>query len=162
MSKVAIGADAFGYKLKEAVKQHLLDRGLTVEDLGVGGTSEGRAYYDIAAEAASRVAAGQADRAVLVCGTGMGMAIIANKFPGVYAAVCENRVAAERARSINNANVLTLGEFVTALEAAREIVDAWLDTEFCAGWGPDIQAFLRGSTAAIQAIEGRAAGKAKP
>ena len=79
---------------------------------------------------ASRVSRGEVGRGILVCGTGMGMAIIANKFPGVYAAVCENRTAAERARSINNSNVLTLGGFVTPPEEAKEIVEAWLMTEF--------------------------------
>lgn len=83
---------------------------------------------------------GRAERALLVCGSGMGMAIVANKAPGVYAAVCENVEAARKARSINNSNVLTLGEMVTSAELAQEIVKVWLDPRkfkvFCTTrWG---------------------------
>jgi ribose 5-phosphate isomerase B len=155
MGKLVLGCDPYGFQLKEAVKRHLVERGLDVEDLGVHAAEEDRAYYDVAAEVASRICRGEAERGVLVCGTGMGMSIIANKFPGVYASVCENRAAAERARSINNSNVLTLGGFVTPPEAAREIVDAWLETEFAAGWDAKIQDFLRRSVQDISAIEER-------
>jgi ribose 5-phosphate isomerase B len=163
--KVAIGCDPYGFELKENVKRHLIDRGMEVIDLGARAADEDQAYYDVAAEVASQVSQGDADRGVLVCGTGMGMAIIANKFPGVYAAVCENAIAAQRARSINNANVLTLGGFVTPPEAAGEIVDAWLQTEFAFGWEPDIQAFLGQSIGHIHAIEDqvfRGSAKEKP
>ena len=151
--KVAIGCDPYGFELKEDVKRHLIDRGVDIIDPGTRAAGEDRAYYDVAAEVASQVSQGEADRGVLVCGTGMGMAIIANKFPGVYAAVCENPLAAQRARSINNANVLTLGRFVTPPEAAQDIVDAWLQTEFASGWEPDIQAFLGRSMGRIHDIE---------
>ncbi|HYQ90591.1 MAG TPA: RpiB/LacA/LacB family sugar-phosphate isomerase [Candidatus Competibacteraceae bacterium] len=155
MQKVVIGCDAYGYRLKESVKQYLIERGLEVDDVGVYTAQEPRPYYEVAMTVAARVAHNEIERGLLVCGSGMGMAIIANKFPGVYAAVCENRMAAERARSINNANVLTLGEFVTSPEAAREVVDAWLDTEFASGWEPAIQAFLHRSLGEIQSIEQR-------
>ncbi len=155
---IAIGCDAYGYALKEVVKQRLAERGICVEDLGVHEERETRAYYEVAFEAASRVARGEVDRAVLVCGTGMGMAIVANKLPGVYAAVCENRKAAEHARSINNANVLTLGGMVTPPETAGEILDAWLDTDFASGWEPSIQDFLCRSMADIRALEHAASG----
>ncbi|MCS6913458.1 MAG: RpiB/LacA/LacB family sugar-phosphate isomerase [Myxococcales bacterium] len=153
---VLVGADSYGVELKEAVAAHLRRRGLTVEDLGVTTAQDERPYYETAAALARRIAAGQAQRGVLVCGTGMGMAIVANKFPGVYAAPCENVEAARRARSINNANVLTLGQMVTPAEAAVAIVDAWLDTEFAAGWPPEVQAFLHQSMPAIRALEERA------
>lgn len=156
MRDVVIGGDAYGFRLKEAVKKHLRDRGLQVEDVGVHRADEERAYYDVAAEVASRVSRGDVDRGILVCGTGMGMAIIANKSAGVYAAVCENRAAAERSRSINNSNVLTLGGLVTSEDAVGEIVDAWLDTEFAAGWDPPIQEFLRDSVGEIRSLERRA------
>ena len=150
---VAIGCDPYGFELKEAVKRHLIDRGMVVVDLGTRAADEDRAYYEVAADVASRVSQGEVDRGVLVCGTGMGMAIIANKFPGVYAAVCENSVAAERARSINNSNVLTLGGFVTPPAAARDIVNVWLQTEFASGWEPGIQEFLSRSMGRIRFIE---------
>lgn len=155
MQKVVIGCDAYGYRLKESVKQHLIERGLAVDDVGVYTAQAPRPYYEVAMIVAARVAHGEIERGLLVCGSGMGMAIIANKFPGVYAAVCENRTAAERARSINNANVLTLGEFVTSPEAARDVVDAWLDTEFASGWDPAIAAFLYRSLGDIQSLEQR-------
>ena len=158
MKKVLIGADSYGFRLKEAVKKHLEQRGLEVEDVGVHGAEEGRAYYDVAAEVASQVSQGNAERGLLVCGTGMGMAIIANKAPGVYAAVCENPTAAEHSRSINNSNVLTLGGLVTSEERAGEIVDAWLDTEFTSGWDAPIQVFLRNSVREIRSIERRTFG----
>ena len=158
MTKVLIGCDSYGFGLKETIKNHLRERGLDVDDVGVHGAKEDRAYYHVAAEVASGVSQGQAERGILVCGTGMGMAIIANKAPGVYAAVCENAVAAERSRSINNSNVLTLGGLVTSDEKAREIVDAWLDTEFTHGWEQPIQQFLRESVGEIQSIEQRVFG----
>ena len=156
MTRVLIGCDSYGFRLKEAVKKHLLEQGIGVQDAGVHGAEEGRAYYAVAAEVALQVSRGRVERGILVCGTGMGMAIIANKAPGVYAAVCENRSAAERSRSINNSNVLTLGGLVTTDEMAREIVDAWLDTDFTSGWDPQIQEFLRTSVGEIRSIEKRA------
>lgn len=150
--KIGVGADPFGLELKEAVKAHLLALGH--ECLDVGGTaSEARPFYDVAHEVAGKVRAGECDRGVLVCGTGMGMAIIANKHPHVYAAVCEDPSSAIKARSINNANVLTMGGMVTAPYKAREIVDAFLTTEFKSGWNDEIQAFLDRSVGEIQRIE---------
>ena len=153
MPKIVVGCDGFGFKLKDAVRQHLESLGHEVADLGVSGPDEPAPYYETAARAARQVASGEALRGVLVCGTGMGMAIIANKFAGVYAAVCENRQAAEHARSINNANVLTLGGMVTPTGTARDIVDAFLETEFAAGWEPPIQEFIRKSMPAIRDLE---------
>ena len=127
-------------------------------DLG-GSAAEERAYYDVAHDLAGLLGAGELERGVLVCGTGMGMAIVANKHPGVYAAVCEDPGAAAKARSINNANVLTLGGMLTAPARAREIVDAFLATEFKSGWKPDVQAFLERSMEDIRRIEGEAFGE---
>ena len=87
--KIWLGADSYGFHLKEAVKQHLLNQGLEVEDVGISNQESETPYYQIASEVAKRVGSNQADRGILVCGTGMGMSIIANKHPNVYAAVCE-------------------------------------------------------------------------
>jgi len=149
---IGLGADPFGLELKEAVKQHLLAQGHTCVDLG-GTADKVRPYYDVAHELARKVGSGECDRGILVCGTGMGMAIVANKHPNVYAAVCEDPSTAVKARSINNANVLTMGGMVTAPYKGREIVDAFLATEFKSGWDPDIQAFLDRSVGEIQRIE---------
>lgn len=151
--KIAIGADKYGYELKEAVKSILEERGIEVEDYGVKDAETETAYYDVAGVVAQKVSSRQADRGVLVCGTGMGMAILANKYSGVYAAVCENPTAAERARSINNSNVLTLGGFVTPPEGAKEIVDAWLTTDFTHGWDKPIADWLNNSMKDIHEIE---------
>lgn len=150
--KIGVGADPFGLELKEAVKGHILALGHVCVDLG-GTTDETRPYYEVAHELAGKVGSGEIDRGILVCGTGMGMAIIANKHPHVYAAVCEDPSAATKARSINNANVLTMGGMVTASYKAKEIVDAFLTTEFKSGWDGEIQTFLERSMDEIQRIE---------
>jgi ribose 5-phosphate isomerase B len=151
--KTAIGADKFGYELKEAVKNYLQQQQLEVEDYGVKNSEEETPYYQIASEVAGRISSGGLKQGILVCGTGMGMAIIANKQPGVYAAVCENPTAAERSRSINDSNVLTLGGFVTSPEAAKQIVDAWLKTRFTQGWDPTIADWLHNSKTDIAHLE---------
>ncbi len=154
--KIALGADSYGLDLKEAIKAHLCSkRNVTVEDLGVDRQASETPYYQTASEVAKRVSDGSADRGILVCGTGMGMCIIANKHPGVFAAVCENSVAAEKSRSINNSNVLTLGGFVTTPTVATEIVDTWLNTEFTQGWRPDIRDWLKDSMGEIDKLEQR-------
>ena len=89
----------------------------------------------------------------------MGMAIIANKFPGVYAAVCENTHAAEKSRSINNANVLTLGGMFTTPQLAQEILNTWLSTDFAQGWDPAIQAWLENSLTEIAELESTQFGR---
>ncbi|NEP61595.1 MAG: RpiB/LacA/LacB family sugar-phosphate isomerase [Symploca sp. SIO2G7] len=151
--KIALGADSYGFDLKEAVKQHLLNKGIEIEDLGIKEHQTQTPYYQTASEVAQRVGSQQVDRGLLVCGTGMGMAIIANKHPGVYAAVCENTNAAEKSRSINNSNILTLGGLITSPEVAVEIVDTWLTTEFTSGWDSPIQQWLENSMNDIAVLE---------
>ena len=111
--KIIVGADAWGVELKDTVKQHLAKHGHEVTDIG-GTPGNQRPYYDVAKEAARMLQAGAAERAVLVCGTGMGMAIVANKFKGVYASVIESEFTARMCRAVNNANVLTMGSMVVA------------------------------------------------
>jgi len=151
--KIAIGADIYGFELKEAVKQHLQKKGIEIEDIGVNNSTQETPYYQVADQVSKMVETQQVERGILVCGTGMGMAIIANKYPHVYAAVCENSFAAEKSRSINNSNVLTMGGFVTTPLVAQEIVDVWLSTEFKQGWEPDIQEWLENSMKDIAKIE---------
>ena len=151
--KIALGADSYGFDLKQEVKNYLLDKGLEIEDVGVSDHDAEKPYYQTASEVAKQVANHKVNRGILVCGTGMGMAIIANKHPGIYAAVCENAEAARMSRSINNSNILTLGGFVTTPEIAREIVDAWLNTEFTQGWESSIQEWLHNSMKDISQLE---------
>jgi ribose 5-phosphate isomerase B len=150
--KIGIGADPYGVELKQVIKAHLLAGEYECVDFG-GNPEHQRAYYEVAHELATKISAGQLDRGILICGTGMGMAIIANKHSGVYAAVCEEPSTAAKARSINNANVLTLGGMLTAPFKAKEITDVFLSTDFRSGWDASIQAFLDQSMIDIHQIE---------
>jgi ribose 5-phosphate isomerase B len=151
--KIAIGADGYGFPLKETVKEYLISKGYEVKDYGVNNSSDPVPYYDTADKVAKTVSDGEFERAILVCGTGMGMSIIANKHPGIYAAVCESTFAAEKSRSINNANILTLGSMVTTDAVAKDIVEIWLNTEFTEGWDESIQQWLKNSMDDISSLE---------
>ena len=151
--KIVLGADSYGFDLKQTIKSALLDQGHDIQDIGIQTSDAETPYYQTAAEVAKLVSTQQVERGILVCGTGMGMAIIANKFPGVYAAVCENTHAAEKSRSINNANVLTLGGMFTTPILAQDILKVWLDTPFAQGWEPGIQSWLETSLQEITALE---------
>ncbi len=126
---VLIGCDEAALELKEILKAHLIAQGVEVVDYGVH-TKNPVDYPDIARQVADDVAAGKSDRAILCCGTGIGMAITANKVPGVYAAQAHDTFSAERARKSNNAQVLTMGARVIGSELAKMIVDAWMLSEF--------------------------------
>lgn len=130
MKKIIIGSDKSGFLLKEAVKLYLVENGYEVTDGGTLKEDEPKPYFEVAEAVGRRMSEGEFEKAVLICGTGMGMAIVANKFKGVYAAVCENTFAAEKARAINDANVLTMGGWITAEIVGCEIVRTFLDTEF--------------------------------
>jgi ribose 5-phosphate isomerase B len=130
--RIAVASDHAGYALKEAIKRRLADRGETVDDFGAPGT-EPSDYSDFGAPAARAVAKGAADRGVLVCGSGQGMCMVANKVAGVRAALAWNPEIARLSRRHNDANVLCLpARFVTEGEAL-EIVDEWLKTAFEGG-----------------------------
>ena len=129
---VAIGADHSGYELKEALKQHLEKRGLSVADFGAG-TGEASDYPDYAQAVAQSVALHKADFGVLICATGIGMSITANKVAGVRAALVGDAPTAALARQHNNANVLCLAGKSTQPEEARRIVDAFLDARLRRG-----------------------------
>lgn len=151
--KIALASDNYGFYLKEAVKEFLIDNDYDVTDFGIENAEDSTPYYRKAAEIAQKVADYEYDRAILVCGTGMGMAIVANKHPGVYAAPCESVFAAEKSRSINNANILTLGGMLTTEYIAQDIVDVWLNTDFTEGWDESIQQWLEDSMDDIGVIE---------
>ncbi len=127
--RVALGCDEAAFELKEALKDFLESEGVEVADFG---THDGTPvpYPSIAFQVAEAVAEGRFDRAILVCGTGIGMAICANKVPGVRAALCHDTYSAERARKSNDAQVLTMGARVIGPELAKTVVRAWLDAEF--------------------------------
>ncbi len=130
--KVAIGSDHAGYQVKEAVKALLDEMGLEYEDWGTH-SSESVDYPDFASRVAEAVSQGRADRGLLICGSGIGMSIVANKFPGVRAAVCHNAETARLSREHNDANVLAIGARTTPMHTIREIVRTFFRTEFAGG-----------------------------
>jgi ribose 5-phosphate isomerase B len=132
IATVALGADHAGFELKEALKAWLAARGFQVLDLGTHST-ESVDYPDYAAAVAQAVADGTADRGVLVCGTGIGMAVAANKIAGVRAAPCWDLYSARASREHNDANVLCLGGRLTGPEMALDILRAWIETPFAGG-----------------------------
>ncbi len=130
--RIALGCDQNGLKLKEVIKGYLHEIGHEMEDFGVH-SEDPVDYPDIALAVAEATAQGRFKRAILVCGTGIGMAIAANKVPGVYAATCHDPYSAERARKSNNAQIMTMGAQVVGPELAKSLVRIWLDAEFQGG-----------------------------
>ena len=130
--RIAIGSDSAGFEYKEALKKDLEadDRVVEVIDVGVQGGDVDIDYPHVAVDAARKVAAGEADRALLVCGTGLGVAIAANKVPGVRAVTAHDSYSVERSVLSNNAQVLTMGQRVIGLELARKLAKEWLAYEF--------------------------------
>ncbi|MBN1851122.1 MAG: ribose 5-phosphate isomerase B [Pirellulales bacterium] len=132
---VAIGCDEAALQLKETIKQHLVDQDrvpVEVTDFGVH-TPDPVDYPDIAVQVAQAVAEGKCERGILLCGTGLGMAIAANKVPGIRAATCHDVFSAERAQKSNHAQIITLGARVIGPELAKKIVSAWLESNFAGG-----------------------------
>ncbi|MFH0956569.1 MAG: ribose 5-phosphate isomerase B [Candidatus Aenigmatarchaeota archaeon] len=130
--KIAIGSDHAGYKVKENLIK-ALSSGHSVKDCGAPGEEEPSDYPDIAEKVGKLVAAGKAERGILVCGTGIGMSIAANKVKGVRAAICRTREDARLSREHNDANVLCLGARIVSPELIIEIAKAWLSADFSGG-----------------------------
>jgi len=132
--RIVIGSDDAGYEYKEALKRDLLAHPFVelVEDVGVDADSH-TAYPLVAIAAAEKIANGQADRALLICGTGLGVAIAANKVQGIRAVTAHDSFSVERAILSNNAQVLTFGQRVIGLELARRLLKEWLTYRFDEG-----------------------------
>ena len=130
--RIALGADHAGVALKHDIRQLLDERGIAYQDFGTNST-ESVDYPDVAATVAQEVASGAFDRGILVCGSGIGMAIAANKVAGIRAASVVDEDAARLSREHNDANVLTLGGRVVDEITARKILDIWLATPFAGG-----------------------------
>src|SRR5262244_3581654 len=129
MLSVALGADHAGWELKEALKSWLMEGGYQVLDFGTH-SPDSVDYPDYAAQVGEAVAVGKVDRGILVCGTGIGMAMAANKVPGVRAAACFDTFTGRMSREHNDANVLCLGARLTGRELALEILSLWVDAPF--------------------------------
>jgi ribose 5-phosphate isomerase B len=131
--KLMIGADHGGYALKEVIKQHLIDQGHDVVDAGTGDGETSVDYPDYGRAVAEAVVGGNYERGIVICGTGIGISLAANKVRGARAALCTNGYMARMARAHNDANVLALGGRVIGPELAKEIVDVFLATDFHGG-----------------------------
>ena len=130
MEKLFIGSDKSGFLLKEAVKAFLLENNYDVDDIGTLEEENAFPYYEVAEKAAKAIQVGTYQRGILICGTGMGMSIVANKHEGVHGAACESVFAAEKARAINDANVLCMGGWIIAPIMGVEMAKTFLTTSF--------------------------------
>ena len=130
--KIAMDCDEAGLPLKPAIVEQLRALGVEAVDLNLLGQAPVD-YPDIGHQLARRVAAGEFERGILICGTGLGMAMVANKVKGIFAGTCHDTYSAERLRKSNNAQVLTLGARVVGPELAKSIVSAWVKAEFEGG-----------------------------
>lgn len=131
--KVAISCDHAAFHLKEAVKAHLAERNVECRDFGIFAEGEKRDYPYAALYACQAIQAGECDLGIIMCGTGVGVSIAANKMTGIRAACCSDTFSAKYTRAHNDANVLCMGERVVGIGLAEELVDVFLDTAFEGG-----------------------------
>ena len=127
--KISIASDHGGYVLKEAVKKHLIEKGIEVVDFGTDSLASCD-YPDFGKPAAEAVAEGKVDKGILICTTGIGMSMLANKIKGIRAALCADTVSARLSREHNDANILVMGAGIVGEILAMSIVDTFLNTEF--------------------------------
>ncbi|KJF45322.1 RpiB/LacA/LacB family sugar-phosphate isomerase [Draconibacterium sediminis] len=131
--KICIDCDDAAVTLKKVIYEHLKSKGIDITDLNYSEGKENALYPEIGFNLAKEVAAGKYDRGISICGTGLGMAMIANKVEGVFAGTCHDVFSAERLRKSNDAQIITMGERVIGPELAKKIIDAWLGSEFEGG-----------------------------
>ncbi len=130
--KIAIGSDHLGLELKNIIEDFLKEKEIEFKDFGTI-SREPLDYPDIARKVARAVAKGDCKRGILICGTGIGMAIAANKVKGIRAAVCHDIYSTERSRKSNNAQIMTMGARIIGSELAKKLVEVWLNSEFQGG-----------------------------
>jgi ribose 5-phosphate isomerase B len=130
---IAVGADDAAFALKAKIVDYLKSKGIPVEDYGVNKPDPSVLYPDVALTVAQAIAAGRHDRGILMCGTGIGVAITANKVPGIRAAVCHDPYSTERSRKSNDCQIMTLGSRVVGEELAKSLVDTWLASDYQGG-----------------------------
>lgn len=130
--KIVLGSDHAGFSLKETIKEHLSSQGWEVIDCGTD-SEESVDYPDFAEKVGRTICDGICEKGILVCGTGIGISIAANKLPGIRAAVCHDVFTAQASREHNDANILAMGARVLSPSLALEMVDTWLATSFSGG-----------------------------
>ncbi len=154
MEKIMVGADGMGYQLKDFIRDHLKTKGYDVIDIGTFKNGTPLDYYAVGKMVGKAVSNKEVDYGVVICWTGMGVGIIANKFKGVYAGIVESTFTAERCKIINNCNVLAMGQSIVTPEMAKAMVDLWLGSKFGQGLGiDDNKDYLVGCLAEINIIE---------
>lgn len=131
---IVMGSDFCGYLQKLYLKEKLQLQGYEIKDLGCGPDDKTLPFFQPAQAVAECIIRGEATKGILICATGMGIGIVANKFQGIYAAICDTDYAARMSRKHDNANVLALGAEITAPEMSYAIVEAWLNTQFMEGF----------------------------
>lgn len=151
--KVIIGSDKSGFTLKEFLKPALAEMGYQVEDMGTTNPDEPKPFFVVAPVVAEALQQGKAERAILICGTGMGMSQVANKYKGILAACCESTYAARMCRAINNSNVLCMGGWVIANEMGLEMAQAFLTTQHTQGLEEWRQEFLKKALVQVREID---------
>lgn len=130
--KIGIGSDHGGYELKDSIKKHLIENDIEVIDYGTD-SIESVDYPDFGKKVAESVVSNEVDRGIVICGTGIGISIAANKVKGIRAALCTDSYSAKMSMEHNNANVLALGARVLGEGLALDIVDTWINSKFQAG-----------------------------
>jgi ribose 5-phosphate isomerase B len=142
--KIVIGSDRSAYVLKETIKRHLLEKGHEVTDVAAQDDSTQFFYINTASNVAKAVQSNKFERGIVICTTGMGVAIVANRHKGVYCALCESTWTVEKSRQLNNANILALGAGVIGEKVALSMVDTFIDTPFANGEPPERKELLDG------------------
>ncbi|WP_394238735.1 ribose 5-phosphate isomerase B [Niallia oryzisoli] len=130
--KIGIGSDHNAFQFKEEIKKYLAETEHEIVDYGCY-SEDAVDYPDVAFEVAEAISNSKLDRGILICGTGIGVSIAANKYPGIRAALCHDTYSAERAQLSNNAQIITMGSQIIGLEAGKKIVDAYLNSEWAEG-----------------------------
>lgn len=149
--KVVIAADPFGFDLKNYIVQDLRKNGYEVNDLCPDKPME---YQEAAHQVCKTIQAGEAERGIAICGTGMGVSIVCNKHRGIYAALCQDKWQAERSKTVNNSNVLCLGGMYTGQIYGAEIANAWLKAEHLVGIEPaELKDVVKGEFQRIPKME---------
>ncbi len=151
--KIAIGSDKSGFLLKEAVKQYLTEHGYDFDDLGTTDPGQAKGYFLVAPLVAQKVQAGLYDCAILICGTGAGMSILANKYKGVHAVACESVYSARMERVINNAQVLCMGGWIVAPEMGVKMAEAFLTTQWLEGAEEWRKEWLKKASRQVEELE---------
>jgi ribose 5-phosphate isomerase B len=151
--KLAIAAEVCSFELMKTVRQSLLDSGHEIIDLGMTDAAKPHKFYETAPRVAEAIQTGQVERGVLMCGTGMGVCLVANKFKGIYAAIAESATTARLHWVINRANVLCMGAWIVGPYVARDMVDAWLNATVGEGFNEERRRVQAEGYVRLQGIE---------